>query len=83
MRGPELGRRIQKARPEIKIIYMTGYLDHHEDEGGILEEATILQKPFSRDSVVRHVSLALKGKMASKVETPTSTRMASEFADRP
>lgn len=70
MRGPELGRRLKSARPDVKIIYMTGYLERNEDESGVLEEATILQKPFSRESVVRHVAQALNGKNSKKPDAP-------------
>jgi signal transduction histidine kinase/CheY-like chemotaxis protein len=73
MRGPELGRRLKTIRPNVKIIYMTGYLEQIEAESAVLEEATILQKPFSREAVVRHVSQALNGKHPKKSTTPALT----------
>lgn len=72
MRGPELARRLKTIRPDVKIIYMTGYLERNEEESAILAEAPILQKPFSRESIVRHAALALNGSSAKKNKTPAT-----------
>jgi len=46
--GRELGERIRHIRPEIKILYMSGYTDQSIVQHGILEhDAVLLQKPFS------------------------------------
>jgi len=60
MRGSELGRRLKSLLPNLKIIYMTGYLEQSETDQGFLEDALFLQKPFSREAVVRQVGQALK-----------------------
>lgn len=59
MRGPELGLRLKSLLPRVKIIYMTGYLEQNEGGGGFLEDAFFLQKPFSRETLVRQVGQAL------------------------
>lgn len=46
--GRELGQRIRQIRPEIKILYMSGYTDQSIVQHGILEgDAVLLQKPFT------------------------------------
>jgi two-component system, cell cycle sensor histidine kinase and response regulator CckA len=46
--GRELAERVKKIRPEIKILYMSGYTDQSVVHHGILEsDAVLLQKPFT------------------------------------
>jgi PAS domain S-box-containing protein len=46
--GRELAQRMVKIRPDIKILYMSGYTDQAIVHQGILEDgAVLLQKPFS------------------------------------
>jgi len=46
--GRELAERVARIRPEIKILYMTGYTDQAIVHHGILEtDAVLLQKPFT------------------------------------
>jgi signal transduction histidine kinase/CheY-like chemotaxis protein len=59
MRGPELGLRLRTLLPHVKIVYMTGYLEHNEGGADFLDDAFYLQKPFSRETVVNLVSQAL------------------------
>jgi DNA-binding NtrC family response regulator len=48
MTGVELARSIQELRPEIKVIYMSGYSDNHLSAGWVLTPDTVfIQKPFS------------------------------------
>jgi signal transduction histidine kinase/CheY-like chemotaxis protein len=66
MRGSELGTRLKSLLPNLKVIYMTGYLEQSEDDQGFLEGAFFLQKPFSRETVVRQVGQALRSERAEK-----------------
>ena len=61
MRGTELGMRLESQRPHLKIIYMTGYFEQVESNSGLLDDAFLLQKPFSRETVIRQVGEALDG----------------------
>lgn len=46
--GRELAERIRQIRPEIKILYMSGYTDQAIVHHGVLEgDAVLLQKPFT------------------------------------
>jgi signal transduction histidine kinase/CheY-like chemotaxis protein len=51
MRGTELAQRLKRVYPGIKILYMSGYLEHNGEDGFIADSAQ-LQKPFSRDSLL-------------------------------
>jgi len=62
MSGRQLASQILTARPEMKIVYMSGYTDdmlaHHE----ILEpEVRLLQKPFDKLQLARKIRSALDG----------------------
>jgi signal transduction histidine kinase/ActR/RegA family two-component response regulator len=55
MRGPELARRLKARFPELRIVFMSGYLDQDTCREEILQEAIVLQKPFSRDALLRQI----------------------------
>jgi two-component system cell cycle sensor histidine kinase/response regulator CckA len=59
MRGPELAKRLKQLRPDLKVVYMSGYLEYNTGSGEFLEEGFFLQKPFSRNTLVRKVAEAL------------------------
>jgi two-component system cell cycle sensor histidine kinase/response regulator CckA len=60
MRGPELAKLLKASRTNLKVIYMSGYLEFHKADDEFLEGSYFLQKPFSRDSLVSKVTEALK-----------------------
>jgi len=46
--GRELAERVTKLRPEIKVLYMSGYTDQAITQHGVLgQDAALLQKPFT------------------------------------
>lgn len=56
MSGGELANHLQKIRPSIKIIYMSGYPDNIINHDGILDPGLdFIQKPFSSGDMVRKV----------------------------
>jgi PAS domain S-box-containing protein len=58
--GSDLANRVAQLRPEIKIIYMSGYVDITSPEQDKLGPSTrLLPKPFSRNSLSRVVRQAL------------------------
>jgi len=65
MRGPELAKRLKATRKNLKIIYMSGYLEFNKAGEEFLEGSYFLQKPFTRDSLVRKVEEALRRKRAA------------------
>ena len=60
MRGPELAKRLKSLRPEVRIVYMSGYLEYNPNSGEFLEDSFFLQKPFTRVSLISKVIEALK-----------------------
>ena len=60
MRGPELATRLKALCADLKIVYMSGYLEYDKGSGDFLAEGFFLQKPFSRDTLVCKVAEALR-----------------------
>ncbi len=60
MSGPELFAQLQKVRPEIRVLYMSGYAgDRLEHYGQIDPETELVEKPFARASLLKKVRAAL------------------------
>jgi len=46
--GPELARQAVVQRPELKVLYMSGYVDRAEGSRAVVEaDSAFLQKPFT------------------------------------
>ncbi len=60
MRGPELAKRLKSKWNDVRIIYMSGYLEYNKGNGDFMEDEFFLQKPFSRISLIAKVGEALK-----------------------
>ncbi len=72
MRGTELARKLKRYRPELKIVYMSGYLEHNSQPDGYEPESTFLQKPFTRESLLMKIAELTSGKVESL--QPAGTR---------
>jgi PAS domain S-box-containing protein len=58
--GHELAQRLTRLRPRIKVLFMSGYLDHSFLSDPAKDDAaTVLQKPFSLDALAHSVRSAL------------------------
>jgi two-component system cell cycle sensor histidine kinase/response regulator CckA len=56
MIGPELAEQISTKRPEIKVLYMSGYTDETVVRFGVLNSTVnYIAKPFSPDKMARRV----------------------------
>jgi len=66
MQGPELVRRVAAIRPEIRVLYMSGYAQSIVSAGGVLDEGVILlEKPFTEPVLLAKVEQALAEVMAA------------------
>jgi two-component system, cell cycle sensor histidine kinase and response regulator CckA len=56
MSGPEVAKRIVRARPETRVLCMSGYTDEAVFRHGILEAGvSFIQKPMTPESLLRRV----------------------------
>ena len=56
MNGADLARRLTLLRPDMNVLFVSGYTDEAIVHHGVLAPGTaFLQKPFSPDQVVRKV----------------------------
>lgn len=62
MSGRQLAEQILSARPEMKIVYMTGYTDDMVVQHKVLEPGVaLLQKPFNKTQLARKIRAVLDG----------------------
>ncbi|MCX5770728.1 MAG: response regulator [Candidatus Hydrogenedentes bacterium] len=62
MNGRELYRQIALLRPDLKVLYMSGYTDDVIAHHGVLDaQIEFLQKPFTVDGLVRKVHQMIAG----------------------
>lgn len=76
--GPDLARAALEIRPDLRMIYMSGYPDRVLGTELICDKAAFLQKPFSLDALTRALSHALHTPMALPVESASSSRICEE-----
>ncbi len=56
MSGPEVAEKILTIRPEIKVLYMSGYPDHPVfEQGDVSRQGGFLPKPFSPPALAQKV----------------------------
>lgn len=59
--GPEMYRRLAVKRPSLKVLFMSGYAARAFGADGLVElDLPLLQKPFSRDTLLASVRDILK-----------------------
>jgi PAS domain S-box-containing protein len=60
--GPELVARLEKLRPETRVLYMSGYADSRLINRGVAEgRVKILRKPFETDDLAARVAELVAG----------------------
>ncbi len=81
MNGGELAVRLEKMRPGIKVMYISGHVDGLVRGGakGLLEPRLVfLQKPFIRAAIMRKVREILDSRaMVSATESSSKSEAAS------
>jgi two-component system cell cycle sensor histidine kinase/response regulator CckA len=62
MTGPELAQQLHASRPDLKILYMSGYTNDMVLRHGVEHEGVaFLQKPITPDQLLRKVCAVLSG----------------------
>lgn len=62
MNGPDLAKTICSSDPEIKCLFMSGYMDTAIVHGGVLEPGTnLIQKPFAFEELAVRIREVLDG----------------------
>jgi len=65
--GRELAEQIQAIRPDISILYMSGYTDDAVIRRGVLEAVmAVIQKPFGAEDLGRRVREVIDGRSGRK-----------------
>jgi two-component system cell cycle sensor histidine kinase/response regulator CckA len=60
--GPELARSLATSRPDLRVLYMSGYSEHPTVQRDVLDpEAALLPKPFSSEELAGRVREILDG----------------------
>jgi PAS domain S-box-containing protein len=68
MNGPELALRVSAERPEIKVLYMSGYTENAIGHNGTLDPGIILlQKPFTLQTLTAKVREVLDAPLPEEV----------------
>ncbi|MBI5240225.1 MAG: PAS domain S-box protein [Elusimicrobia bacterium] len=65
LEGPELAKRLAASRPELRVLFMSGYPGGVGAQGTLGQEAPLIEKPFSPEQLLGFVRRALD---ASQVE---------------
>jgi PAS domain S-box-containing protein len=69
MNGRELARRVANIRPNVKILYMSGYTENVIDRNGTIDPGVeLLQKPFSMSELISKIR-ELLGATSGAIET--------------
>jgi DNA-binding response OmpR family regulator len=82
MNGRELAQRIAEIRPNVKILYMSGYTENVIGHNGMLDAGIrLLQKPFNLRDLKSKVREVLDTTANSpEVDMPTSISMSTQSA---
>jgi DNA-binding NtrC family response regulator len=58
--GSELAANLKVYRPDMKVVYMSGYTGNLIASHGVIDtDSTLLEKPFSKQVLLEHVRAAL------------------------
>ena len=60
LNGPDLVARLEQQRPDMRVVYMSGYADSRLLGRGLAEQAGILRKPFDPDQLRTKIKEALR-----------------------
>ncbi len=66
--GPELAQRLVAQRPDLAVLYISGYADQATMLGVMSSRIAFLHKPFTPEALAQKVRLAIDGGNRSRLE---------------
>ena len=63
--GPLLAQHVQPLHPQTKVLYMSGYPDPRKLNSVLASEADFIQKPFTKQKLLRRLREVLEGRKLS------------------
>ena len=68
MHGPTVARLLGADRPNMKVLYVSGYSENDISDQGVLDDGLdVLQKPFTHQSLIRKVRQMLDEQVEFKI----------------
>ncbi|PSH03276.1 MAG: hypothetical protein CXZ00_13175 [Acidobacteria bacterium] len=64
MRGPQLADEIRKQRPEIAVVFLSGYTEEAISHLDKVAAFTLVEKPYAADALLRSIRLTLDNKQS-------------------
>ena len=72
--GRELAAQINKLRPALRVLFMSGYADHAATRSDKIDQsANYLEKPFSESQLTHHVRNALDDRTARRADATAAS----------
>ncbi|SPE36266.1 hypothetical protein SBA3_240005 [Candidatus Sulfopaludibacter sp. SbA3] len=59
--GPQLAQHLQTLYPQMKVLYMSGYPSPRQRNAALASDAEFIQKPFTKQKVLRRLREVLEG----------------------
>lgn len=74
MSGPDLARHLAGRRPEVKVVFVSGYTDDAIVQVGVQPETAFLHKPFTANALGRKLRETLDQLLPDDCVTTAPTR---------
>ncbi|HLH21160.1 MAG TPA: response regulator [Chloroflexota bacterium] len=75
MSGRDVAAHVAGLRPDVAVLYISGYADHAAVQHGVLDaESALLQKPFTPLALANKVREALDARPTAKAARPSARR---------
>ena len=68
LRGHEVAERVTASRPDVKVLYMSGYSDEALLGRAAIDERALIEKPFAVDALADRVRKALDSRTPARIE---------------
>jgi CheY-like chemotaxis protein len=59
MNGKDVAQRLLALRPQLRVLYVSGYAEVIADQGELEEGIEFLQKPYTSEALIRRVRTML------------------------